>query len=73
MGNTIFVNEYQIDSACSLSSCGIAYLMKYMEASIQVGIEMGLTSQQSKLLIAQCMKGASSLILNNIVYLLIPL
>jgi pyrroline-5-carboxylate reductase len=46
----------------AISSCGIAYALKYIQASIQAGIELGLTAQESRQLTLQTLVGATTLL-----------
>lgn len=65
MGLSIFVHEEQLTAATALASCGIAFVLKYVQASMQAGVEMGLTAQASMRMVAQSLSGAAALLLNN--------
>ena len=65
MGLAMMVKEEQLEAATALSSCGIAYVLKYVQAAMQAGIEMGLSSQSSKRMVAQSLHGAAELLLEN--------
>ena len=62
MGTVMLIPEDKITAATALASCGIAYVLKYVQAAMQAGIEMGLRPQD---MVAQSLKGAAALILNN--------
>jgi len=64
-GVTMIIPEDKMAAATSLSSCGIAYVLKYIQAGMQAGIEMGLTPDDAARMVAQSAKGAAELILNN--------
>ena len=64
MGKTIYIEEKNIAAATALCSCGIAYVMKYVQACVQAGIELGIRPADGKDLVAQTLKGAA-LILEN--------
>ena len=49
----------------SMASCGIAYVLKYIQAAMQAGIEMGVYPKDAMRMVAQSVKGAAELILNN--------
>ena len=49
----------------ALTSCGIAYVLKYIQAAMQAGIELGIYPKDAQKMVAQSVKGAASLILNN--------
>lgn len=65
MGTTLWLPEKQIGAATSLASCGIAYVLKYMQAAMQAGIEMGIYPKDAMQLVAQSAKGAADLLLHN--------
>lgn len=65
LGMAIMVEENKMGAATALTSCGIAYAMKYIQASMQAGIEMGITAKEAQLMSAQCVKGAAELLLNK--------
>lgn len=65
MGIAMVIPEDKLEAATALSSCGIAYVFKYIQAAMQAGIEMGLRPDDAMTMIAQSAKGAAALILNN--------
>lgn len=65
MGLTMVIQESKIEAATALTSCGIAYVMKYVQAAMQAGIEMGIAPKDSMRLVAQSLEGAAELLLNN--------
>lgn len=65
LGANLFVAEDKMAAATSIASCGIAYLFKYIQASMQAGVELGLTPQEAKLLAAQAAIGAGTLLVNH--------
>ena len=48
-----------------MNSCGIAYVLKYIYAATEAGVEMGVYPKAAMKMIAQSVKGAAELILNN--------
>ena len=62
MGRTMFIDEAHIAAATALCSCGIAYVMKYVQACVQAGIELGIRPADGQKLVAQTLKGAASLL-----------
>ena len=62
MGTVMLIPEDKIAAATALASCGIAYVLKYIQAA---GIEMGLRPKDAMQMIAQSLKGAAALIQNN--------
>lgn len=65
MGVTMLLPEEKLQAATALASCGIAYVLKYIQAAMQAGIEMGISSYDAMELVAQSAKGAAELLLNN--------
>jgi pyrroline-5-carboxylate reductase len=65
MGLAMLILEKQIPATTALTSCGIAYVLKYIQAAMQAGIEMGIYPKDAMKMIAQSVKGAAELILNN--------
>lgn len=65
MGMAMLISESQIPATTALTSCGIAYVFKYIQAAMQAGIEMGVYPKDAMKMVAQSVKGAAELILNN--------
>lgn len=65
MGLAIPIKEEQLEAATALSSCGIAFVLKYVQAAMQAGTEMGIAPRDSMRMVAQSLEGAARLLLNN--------
>lgn len=65
MGLAMLIPENQLAATTSLTSCGIAYVFKYIQAAMQAGVEMGIRPKDAMKMVAQSVKGAAELILNN--------
>lgn len=65
MGLAMLVQENQIPATTALTSCGIAYVLKYIQAGMQAGVEMGIYPKDAMKMVAQSVKGAAELILNQ--------
>lgn len=65
MGLAMLVPESKMAACTSLTSCGIAYALKYIQAAMQAGIELGIRPQEASKMVAQSVKGAAELILQN--------
>lgn len=65
MGVAMLIPEKQMAATTALTSCGIAYVLKYIQAAMQAGIELGVYPKDAQRMVAQSVKGAASLILNN--------
>lgn len=65
MGIAMLIPEENMEAATALASCGIAYALKYVQAAMQAGVEMGIKPKDGMRMIAQTLKGAATLILHN--------
>ena len=65
LGMAMLIPESQMGATTALTSCGIAYVLKYIQAAMQAGIEMGVCPKDAQKMVAQSVKGAAELILNN--------
>lgn len=65
MGLAILLPEAKFAAATAMTSCGIAYALKYIQAAMQAGIELGIYPKDGMKMVAQSVKGAAELILNN--------
>ena len=65
MGRSMLIEEKLFAAATSLTSCGIAYVLKYVQAAMQAGVEMGIKPQDAMKMLAQTLEGAAQLLLSN--------
>ncbi len=65
MGLAMLLPEEKFAAATAMTSCGIAYALKYIQAAMQAGIELGIYPKDGMKMVAQSVKGAAELILNN--------
>lgn len=65
MGMALLIPESQIAATTALTSCGIAYVLKYIQAAMQAGIELGVYPHAAQQMVAQSVKGAAALLLNS--------
>jgi len=65
LGKTVLIDESLMDAATILGACGVAYVLRFMRAMIQGGIEVGFDAKTATKIVSQTMKGASELILKN--------
>ena len=61
----MLIPEEKIAATTAMTSCGIAYVLKYIQAAMQAGVEMGIYPKDGMRMVAQSVKGAAELILNN--------
>lgn len=57
-GSSIVVEESQLIAGTSLTSCGIAYALKYIDAAMQGGESLGFAQDQSLEAVISTMEGA---------------
>ncbi len=62
LGKAVLISEQQMAAATALSSCGIAYAMRYISANMRAGVELGFTPDMAKEVMLQTVQGAISLL-----------
>lgn len=65
LGDTVLIDENLMESATILGACGVAYVLRFMRAMIQGGIEVGFDAQTATKIVSQTVKGAAELIIQN--------
>jgi pyrroline-5-carboxylate reductase len=65
LGRVMFLPESKMEAATAMHSCGIAYALKYIQAGMQAGIELGLYPAEAREMVAQSLHGAASLVLEG--------
>ncbi|MBO4807247.1 MAG: pyrroline-5-carboxylate reductase [Paludibacteraceae bacterium] len=65
LGRAISIPESQMGAFTSVSSCGIAYALRYLRAATEGAVELGIRPDIAQEVIAQTMIGAAQLILQN--------
>lgn len=65
LGLAIAVPENMMGAFTSVSSCGIAYALRFVRAMAQGAVELGVKPDQAHEVVAQTMIGAAQLILQN--------
>lgn len=63
IGSTIAIEEELMESATILGSCGIAYVLRFIRAMIQGGIQIGFDVKVASAIVNQTVKGAAQLLL----------
>lgn len=62
LGKTEVIEERLMGAATSLCSCGTAYILRYVRAAMEGGVELGLYPDQAKEMVIQTVKGAVELL-----------
>ncbi len=65
LGKSLAIPEKQMTAFTSVSSCGIAYALRYLRAATEGAVELGVRPDIAQEVIAQTMIGAAELILHN--------
>ena len=62
LGQALLIDEARLEAATALASCGTALAMRYVRASVEAGVELGLRPDLAQELVAQTLKGAAELL-----------
>lgn len=62
LGNAVLLEESKLAAGTALTSCGIAYLFRYVRAATLAGVEMGFYPNEAQKMIVNTMLGAAELL-----------
>lgn len=62
LGDAMLVEERLMPAGMALASCGIAYVMRYIRAATEGGVELGLYAKDAQRIMMQTMIGAVDLL-----------
>ncbi|MCM1503893.1 MAG: pyrroline-5-carboxylate reductase [Muribaculum sp.] len=65
LGDAMLVEERLMNAGMALASCGIAYVMRYIRAMTEGGVELGFYASDAQRIVMQTMLGAVSLLSAN--------
>src|SRR5690554_1327133 len=65
VGTTLFIEEHLMEGATVLGACGIAFVLRFMRAMTQGGIQIGFDAETANTIVNQTVKGAAELILQK--------
>lgn len=65
MGQTMFVPESLLSAGMAVSSCGIAYAMRFVRAMMAGAIELGFNAAEARDIVLHTVKGATNLLIDN--------
>lgn len=65
IGFTVPIDESLMEAATVLGACGIAYVLRFMRAMIQGGIQIGFDSVTASKIVNQTVKGAAELMIQK--------
>lgn len=62
LGKVMTIEERLLAAATALASCGIAYAMRYVRASVEGGVELGFRADDAQAIVVETIKGAAALL-----------
>jgi pyrroline-5-carboxylate reductase len=65
IGTTMTIDEELMQSATILGACGIAYVLRFIRAMIQGGIQIGFDARTASAIVNQTVKGAAELLIER--------
>jgi len=65
IGETLDIEENLLEAATILGACGIAYVLRFIRAMIQGGIQIGFDSKSASKIVYQTVKGAAEILLKD--------
>jgi pyrroline-5-carboxylate reductase len=65
IGTTMVIEEDLMESATILGACGIAYVLRFIRAMIQGGIQIGFDAATASVIVNQTVKGAAELLIER--------
>jgi pyrroline-5-carboxylate reductase len=65
IGTTMLIDEDLMESATILGACGIAYVLRFIRAMIQGGIQIGFDAVTASAIVNQTVKGAAELLIER--------
>jgi pyrroline-5-carboxylate reductase len=65
IGSTVIINEELMESATVLAGCGTAFVLRFIRAMVQAGIQIGFNSQTATQIANQTVKGAAEILLQT--------
>jgi pyrroline-5-carboxylate reductase len=65
VGTTMVIDEDLMESATILGACGIAYVLRFIRAMIQGGIQIGFDAATASAVVNQTVKGAAELLIQR--------
>lgn len=65
LGTTMIIDEELMQSATILGACGVAYVLRFIRAMIQGGIQIGFDAKTASEIVNQTVKGAAELLIDS--------
>jgi pyrroline-5-carboxylate reductase len=65
IGTTMIIDEELMDSATIIGACGVAFVLRFIRAMIQGGIQIGFDARTASQIVNQTVKGAAELLIER--------
>lgn len=65
LGNVHIIDEAHLDAAMAVTSCGVAYVLRYMRATMEGAIQLGLTAADARRWTAETLAGTAAMMLET--------
>ena len=65
IGTSMVIDEELMQSATILGACGVAYVLRFIRAMIQGGIQIGFDAKTASAIVNQTVKGAAELLIER--------
>jgi pyrroline-5-carboxylate reductase len=65
VGITLTLEEHLMEGATVLGACGVAFVLRFMRAMTQGGIQIGFDAETANIIVNQTVKGAAELIIQK--------
>lgn len=65
IGETMIIDEGLMESATILGSCGVAFVLRFIRAMIQGGIQIGFDAKTASAIVNHTVKGAAELLIEG--------
>ncbi len=65
IGTTMIIDEELMESATVLGACGIAYVLRFIRAMVQGGIQIGFDAKTASVIVNHIVKGAAELLIER--------
>ena len=65
MGLALLLPEEKMAAATAMTSCGIAYALRYIRAAMEGGVELGFRADDAKHIVMQTLRGAVDILEKN--------
>ena len=65
LGTTMIIDEELMQSATILGACGVAYVLRFIRAMIQGGIQIGFDARTASEIVTRTVKGAAELLIES--------